>query len=317
MMFQGSCFVVFGALGGLMRCGMPPLRFSIPPCHAFADPPFLLYFLNLGKTNNVLHAQVCQKVEERGVTTYAEVADELVQEFQNEETCAFDEKNIRRRVYDALNVLMAIDIITKDKKRIRWKGFPHSTHKEREGLQRQAEEKRRLLDEKTRLLEEKAVQMIKVRNHFFSSGAARGLAQMMRTQILTRGFCGCCLQISNLVERNSRDGGEEAASEKRRVGIPFVIVKASTDNTIECEIVRVNPPTLSPLLRISLLQSKRMSLYRHCRSVVKHVGRLHFANHCMMNCSHSTTSTISSRWLCWRFPERGQERCATHLFKVI
>ncbi len=30
----------------------------------------------------------------------------------------FDEKNIRRRVYDALNVLMAMDFISKDKKEI-------------------------------------------------------------------------------------------------------------------------------------------------------------------------------------------------------
>jgi hypothetical protein len=33
-----------------------------------------------------------------------------------------DPKNIRRRVYDALNVLMAINFITKDKKEIRWIG---------------------------------------------------------------------------------------------------------------------------------------------------------------------------------------------------
>jgi hypothetical protein len=36
----------------------------------------------------------------------------------------FDEKNIRRRVYDALNVLMAMDIISKDKKEISWQGLP-------------------------------------------------------------------------------------------------------------------------------------------------------------------------------------------------
>ena len=35
-----------------------------------------------------------------------------------------DDKNIRRRVYDALNVLMAMDIITKDKKEITWRGLP-------------------------------------------------------------------------------------------------------------------------------------------------------------------------------------------------
>ena len=36
-----------------------------------------------------------------------------------------DHKNIRRRVYDALNVLMAIDIIRKEKKEIRWLGLPN------------------------------------------------------------------------------------------------------------------------------------------------------------------------------------------------
>jgi hypothetical protein len=35
----------------------------------------------------------------------------------------FDEKNIRRRIYDALNVLMAMQIIAKERKLIRWIGF--------------------------------------------------------------------------------------------------------------------------------------------------------------------------------------------------
>ena len=41
-----------------------------------------------------------------------------------------DDKNIRRRVYDALNVLMAMDIITKDKKEITWRGLPGSRARE-------------------------------------------------------------------------------------------------------------------------------------------------------------------------------------------
>lgn len=39
----------------------------------------------------------------------------------------YDEKNIRRRVYDALNVLMAMDIISKDKKEIQWRGLPKTS----------------------------------------------------------------------------------------------------------------------------------------------------------------------------------------------
>ncbi|KAL0136371.1 transcription factor E2F/dimerization partner [Mucor lusitanicus] len=69
--------------------------------------------------------QVCDKVAERGVTTYNEVADELAAEIQQKSTVPVDQKNIRRRVYDALNVLMAMDIITKDRKQIKWLGLHH------------------------------------------------------------------------------------------------------------------------------------------------------------------------------------------------
>ena len=46
----------------------------------------------------------------------------------------YDEKNIRRRVYDALNVLMAMDIISKDKKEIQWKGLPRTSANDIEEL---------------------------------------------------------------------------------------------------------------------------------------------------------------------------------------
>ena len=49
---------------------------------------------------------VCKHVEEKRITTYNQVADELVRQViaeRNEEEPKgkFDEKNIRRRVYDA------------------------------------------------------------------------------------------------------------------------------------------------------------------------------------------------------------------------
>jgi hypothetical protein len=103
---------------------------------------------------------VCKKVEEKGTTSYNEVADELVRQILEDRNTnqassdtstvksidrgmtptagssssttsktthtKFDEKNIRRRVYDALNVLMAMNIISKDKKAIMWKGLPSS-----------------------------------------------------------------------------------------------------------------------------------------------------------------------------------------------
>ena len=81
--------------------------------------------------------QVCEKVEQKVRTTYNEVADELVAEFASSPEAAGVDgfggegkkagstgggAGIRRRVYDALNVLMAMDIITKEKKNVRAMG---------------------------------------------------------------------------------------------------------------------------------------------------------------------------------------------------
>ena len=39
-------------------------------------------------------------------------------------------KNIRRRVYDAINVLMAMEIISKEAKMLKWKGLPTNSAQE-------------------------------------------------------------------------------------------------------------------------------------------------------------------------------------------
>lgn len=83
--------------------------------------------------------KVCEKVKQKNVTSYNEVADELVNEYcslassyqsnseisnNNMDFWSYDQKNVRRRVYDALNVLMAMNIISKEKKEIKWIGLP-------------------------------------------------------------------------------------------------------------------------------------------------------------------------------------------------
>ncbi|CAJ0941931.1 unnamed protein product, partial [Mesorhabditis belari] len=72
--------------------------------------------------------RVCDKVKQKRQTTYNEVAEELVQEYfdsmppQSADKQQHDVKNIRRRVYDALNVLIALNIVAKEKKTIHWVG---------------------------------------------------------------------------------------------------------------------------------------------------------------------------------------------------
>ena len=66
------------------------------------------------------------------MTSYNAVAEDLVKEYSDphpskaKEEIACEQKNIRRRVYDALNVLMAINVIQKERKQIRWVGLPRS-----------------------------------------------------------------------------------------------------------------------------------------------------------------------------------------------
>ena len=92
--------------------------------------------------------KVCEKVKQKGVTTYNEVADELVQEYcsySNESMSidywSYDQKNVRRRVYDALNVLMAMKIISKEKKEIKWIGLPCNKKQECDELELEKQKK--------------------------------------------------------------------------------------------------------------------------------------------------------------------------------
>lgn len=102
-------------------------------------------------------ALVCAKVEEKGSTTYNEVADELVIELSKDSSLSeggklCDHKNIRRRVYDALNVLMAIDIIKKDKKDICWLGIPDEKAREKRQLEQEIINVRIRVEEKRKML---------------------------------------------------------------------------------------------------------------------------------------------------------------------
>lgn len=63
------------------------------------------------------------KISEKGTTCYREIADEIIQELSNmEENSLTDERSIRRRVYDALNILLAMNFIQKERRSIRWQG---------------------------------------------------------------------------------------------------------------------------------------------------------------------------------------------------
>ncbi|XP_042240339.1 transcription factor Dp-1-like isoform X3 [Homarus americanus] len=164
-----------------------------------------------GKGLRHFSMKVCEKVKAKGTTSYNEVADELVSEFTDPTRCAspsdganYDQKNIRRRVYDALNVLMAMNIISKEKKEIRWLGLPTNS----------AQECRKLEQER-----HKRVERIKLKT------------QQLQDLILQQ------IAFKNLVERNRTEERKHGApSPNSAIQLPFIIVNTNKKTIIDCSI---------------------------------------------------------------------------------
>mmetsp|Transcript_16802 Transcript_16802/g.44076 ORF Transcript_16802/g.44076 Transcript_16802/m.44076 type:complete len:374 (+) Transcript_16802:189-1310(+) len=161
--------------------------------------------------------RVCAKVEERGVTTYNEVADDLVQEFTSlrGNGASFDEKNIRRRVYDALNVLMAMGIISKEKKEIRWCGLPSKQESMREDARRRRDRAAVDVRRKRRHLQELLTQHASLQN----------LAKLNKR----RG-----LEAKNSKDLMDEDGGDAEAN--ATLALPFIVVATPASTTVRCEV---------------------------------------------------------------------------------
>jgi len=150
---------------------------------------------------------VCEKVESKGRTTYNEVADELVAEFSHPDYAAeqqFDEKNIRRRVYDALNVLMAMNIISKEKKDITWRGLPANPEVDLEALSAEKLRIQLRLDKKEKHLAD-LVEQHSAFNALLSRNTAARLA-------------GTCAELGS------------------RIALPFILVQTMPSTLVEMSV---------------------------------------------------------------------------------
>ncbi|KAA0194390.1 hypothetical protein HAZT_HAZT001326 [Hyalella azteca] len=146
-----------------------------------------------GKGLRHFSMKVCEKVKAKGRTSY------------NED----DQKNIRRRVYDALNVLMAMDIISKEKKEIHWLGLPTNTAQECRKLQEECSKRTRRIQHKTQQLHDLILQQI---------------------------------AFKRLVKRNREKEIERGGSPPPNTSIPlpFVVVTTANTTTIDCSIANDN-----------------------------------------------------------------------------
>lgn len=159
-----------------------------------------------GKGLRHFSMKVCEKVEEKGKTTYNEVADDLVnEEMKNnsyDNNC--DQKNIRRRVYDALNVLMAINVISKDKKEIRWIGLPANSAEQFLALEEENSLRQARIKEKREMLREMVLQHV---------------------------------AFKGLVARNKRNENQGVVpSPNASIQLPFIIVNTHKSTKINCSV---------------------------------------------------------------------------------
>ncbi|KAF9181451.1 hypothetical protein BGZ51_005420 [Haplosporangium sp. Z 767] len=173
---------------------------------------------------------VCDHVEAKGFTTYNDVVYELAAGAsgdasvnpsggQNGDGSAAQEPsgqgNIRRRVYDALNILEALGIISMDKKEIRWIGIQEAKAIRKvqeacdasQGLHQQerdvADESEEPEDDEMEIDQlQKEVEALRLRN-------ALELAQL-QDQVARH------VQLNNLVTRNKQRESKEQDREERR-----------------------------------------------------------------------------------------------------
>lgn len=134
----------------------------------------------------------------------SEYFDSLTTPPQSTEKQQYDMKNIRRRVYDALNVLMAMNIIEKEKKEIRWVGLPTSSSQECRRLEEEKVQRQESIAKKTEQLQELVIQLV---------------------------------AYKSLVQRNRElENKEGRGSAESMLFLPFIVVNTNKDTVVDCSI---------------------------------------------------------------------------------
>uniref|UniRef100_A0A915DQW9 Uncharacterized protein n=1 Tax=Ditylenchus dipsaci TaxID=166011 RepID=A0A915DQW9_9BILA len=111
--------------------------------------------------------KICSMLKEKGTSSYNEIADTLVNDYfdsisetLSEEKQVQTEANIRRRAYDAINVLIAMNIIMKDNREIHWIGLPASSLSECRRLEEERVQTVDRLNHKSEQVKELIIQLV-------------------------------------------------------------------------------------------------------------------------------------------------------------
>lgn len=108
-------------------------------------------------------------------------------------------------MYDALNVLMAMEIITKEKKNILWRGLPSNTEQEHARLQ---------MD-----LNSRDERMQRKRLH---------LQDLVQQQISFKQLIARNIEIAN--------SGRPMPATDSQIALPFIVVNTKKETVVDCEM---------------------------------------------------------------------------------
>lgn len=211
--------------------------------------------------------QVCDKVAKKGITTYNEVADELSYDIQNsavdgQQKQTYDQKNIRRRVYDALNVLMAMNIIAKDKKVIKWLGIPECykqhTDEELDIKQEQDQDNLELLNQ--------------IKAEELRQNQLLGSLQMLRGSINSKQEKH--VQICNLISRNQ---SLQSSTKQQKIALPFFMICSTAtdknDNSLQIDIQNDNRSATISFQQDQQKQQNQQIVYEDI-DILRHISLL-------------------------------------------
>eukprot|EP00736_Rhodelphis_marinus_P008970 Rmarinus@m.10397 len=206
--------------------------------------------------------RLCKLLQDQHEMAHEAVADQLAREFSSaaikpseqsqseasiEAQKASAEKNVRRRVYDAINVLMALGIVVKEKKLIAWHGMPpmRGPSTPLESQQYEVAELRRRVEAKQKNLQDlvckfNAYQSLIMRN----ADTERHPASQNRQQ----------------AECSPADRLEEPDC----ISLPFIVVKLGPAAAVSCE-------STEDLNQMRFIFSESFELYDDCE-VLQHMG---------------------------------------------
>mmetsp|Transcript_16626 Transcript_16626/g.24999 ORF Transcript_16626/g.24999 Transcript_16626/m.24999 type:complete len:510 (+) Transcript_16626:96-1625(+) len=179
-----------------------------------------------------LSNRICETLAKMGSATQESIISKLYQSFisENDASQEQSEKSIRRRIYDTLNVLMALGMVRKEKQTIEWIGRPGEqvTADDVKTLKKRVREADKALAQKRKSCEEENLLYYRTKT------------LLERNSVLKKNHGRKRRRIDP--ETDEEESNEEAEEEdveendsQKKIYFPFLIFKADENSKVVCK----------------------------------------------------------------------------------